>query len=116
MQPTLPQEFDPQEIHPFLTLIQERTGMRVEPRQYALVARGLGAASELSSKGVNIRMYTRMRGYPFRLVYPIKVNDSAPVVPFPIPLKIPAMTDIEVRAQAILAGGDVACSFMGWYE
>ena len=37
----------------------------------------------------------------------------APVVDFPVPLKIPAKTDIEIRGQALQAGGNAACVILG---
>jgi hypothetical protein len=73
-------------------------------------------ASELSGKGTIIRFYYRPRGHTFRLQYILNLNDSNQVIPFPIPLPLDGCSDIEVRAESILAGGNVACSFHGYYK
>ena len=75
-----------------------------------------GAASDASNKGTTIRMYARKYLEPFMLSYVLKLYGSSQIIPYPIPMKLPAKTDIEVRAISIQAGGNVAVTFNGWYE
>ena len=75
-----------------------------------------GDASTDSNKGTEIDFYIRESGGLFTLRYNIHLFSGNAVVPFTMPFKVEAKSDIEVRAVAAQAGGSISAVFHGWYE
>jgi len=73
-------------------------------------------AFEASSKGSRLAGWIRLQGGIWTLEREIVLLDSGVVVPLPVPMQIPEKTDLEWRAEAVLAGAVVTGSFEGWIE
>lgn len=72
--------------------------------------------SEASSKGSEITLWMREFGGLWLQKRGIVILDANFVIPFDVPLKLAAKTDIELRAKGILAGAHVTAGFEGWRE
>ena len=73
-------------------------------------------ATEASTKGSQFGFWVRLSGGLWMMRRTAVLLDSSIVLPMTIPMKLPEMTDIEVRAKAILAGANVTAGFEGWIE
>lgn len=73
-------------------------------------------ATEGSTKGSQFGFWIRTHGGLWAKKRTIVLLDSGIVVPMPMPMKLPAKTDIEIRAWGILAGANVSAGFEGWIE
>lgn len=73
-------------------------------------------ATEASTKGSQFGFWLRPSGGLWAQKRTIVLLDSNIVLPIPVPMKIPAQSDIEIRAYGILAGANVTAGFEGWYE
>lgn len=79
-------------------------------------------ASNDSGKGARFSLYTRLNDggtiYPWAIKYRAYLVGGNNVIPFNIPFKIPAKTDIEIRFTTPTAAGTTAggATFELWYE
>lgn len=73
-------------------------------------------ATESSSKGCQFGFWIRPFGGLWIMKRSIVLLDSSIVLSMTMPMKLPAKTDIEIRAQAIQAGAIVTAGFEGWIE
>jgi hypothetical protein len=73
-------------------------------------------ATESSSKGSMIAIYTRELGEAWRQRRLLTLLDSGLYIPFEVPFKIIEKTDVEVRAKGLLAGAIVSSGLIGWRE
>jgi hypothetical protein len=79
--------------------------------------------STSSNKGAEVSLFTRINDgtggyYPWRVSFRQYSFQGADSYPFPAPVKINEMTDIEVRVTTPVSAGDTSfgASFGGWYE
>lgn len=78
-----------------------------------------GTFSTNSNKGSRVSFFTRLNDgivYPWRIQYRAYVFSGNENFNFNIPFKIPAKTDIEVRATQASVGADCGATFELWYE
>lgn len=68
------------------------------------------------SKGADLRLYMRSIGGAFFLKRAFSIFNTGLVIAIDMPLKIVAETDIEIRAEGIIAGAIVSAGFAGWRE
>ena len=68
------------------------------------------------SKGAAIRLYTCESGGLFYLKRSYSIIDTGMVITIGMPLKFTAETDIEMRAEGIIAGAVISAGFVGWRE
>jgi len=73
-------------------------------------------ATEASNKGSEFGFWIRTFGGLWTQKRAIVLLDSVIVLPMTVPMKFPEKTDIEIRAQGILAGSIVTAGFEGWIE
>jgi len=66
------------------------------------------------SKGADLRLYFRQNGDLFYMKRAFSIIDTALVITINMPLKTTAETDIEMRAEGIVAGAIVSAGFSGW--
>ena len=72
--------------------------------------------SENSSKGSEVTLWVREPGMTWEL-YRIKLLlDSLFMDEFKAPLTLSEMSDVELRADGVLAGANVNATFEGWFE
>lgn len=73
-------------------------------------------ATEASSKGSQFVFWVRAFGGLWTMKRTIVLLDNNIIVPMKLPMKLPQKTDIEIRANAVLAGANVTAGFDGWVE
>lgn len=73
-------------------------------------------ATEASTKGSNFGFWIRVFGGLWTQKRGVVLLDSSIVLPMRIPMKLPQKTDIEIRANGILAAAIVTAGFEGWIE
>lgn len=73
-------------------------------------------ATEASTKGSQFGFWVRTFGGLWTMKRTIVLVDSALPLPVPMPMKLPEKTDVEIRAQGVLAGANVTAGFEGWIE
>ena len=73
-------------------------------------------ASTSSTKLVTVALFIRPYGGVFQIKHIEAFTASRFEHKLDIPLKIPAKSDIAMRAKVTVAGGDVTAGFDLWYE
>lgn len=73
-------------------------------------------ATEGSNKGSQFGLWARLFGGVWTMQRTVVLIQSSIVQSMQLPIRIPAKTDIEVRARGILAGANVTAGFDGWVE
>lgn len=73
-------------------------------------------ASTSSPKLVTVALFIRPPGGVFQIKHIEEFTASRFEHKFDLPLKIPSMSDIAMRAKVVVAGGDVVAGFDLWYE
>jgi len=73
-------------------------------------------ASEGTTKGSEVHLFTREPGGVWRSRMLTSVNHSPFSLALAMPIPVSAKTDIQMRAKALQAGANVTAGFEGWYE
>ena len=73
-------------------------------------------ATESSTKGCEFSFWVRLFGGLWTMQKAVVLLDSSIVMVHQIPMKLPQRADVEIRAEAILAGAIVTAGFDGWLE
>lgn len=73
-------------------------------------------ATEASNKGSTFGFWVRVFGGLWVQQRAIVLLESTIVLPMTLPMKLPEKTDIEIRAEGVLAGAVVTAGFEGWIE
>lgn len=94
---------------------QSQAAIYTVPNGYTLYIASV-YMSEDSTKGSEIGLFIRPFGGAWRLIRPFNIFNTLAYVPFPVPLKISAKTDVEMRAKGVLADANVTGGFIGWVE
>ena len=75
-----------------------------------------GLVTEGSTKGSQVAFWKRPFGGLWSIARTNVLLDSGLVTPMSLPMPVPAKTDIELRAKAVIAGAAVSAGFEGWLE